>query len=110
MRQMMFPERRYGGDVRVGGVHEAVFVPGDIYLDVNGGFQTVFRVLSGDQIPLPPFILNVTPFTSVLPLLNSFFYLFLTSIQPLLRHESRATVWKPRSTDLGSHGISKVLR
>ena len=39
---------------------------------VNGGFQTVVRVLWGNEIPLPPFYLNLTPF---LPQ----FYLILTS-------------------------------
>ena len=42
---------------------------------VNGGFQTVVRVLSGHRIPLPPFNLSLTSF---LPLFN----LFLTSFLP----------------------------
>ena len=33
MRQMMFSRGRYGGDVRVGGVHGVVSVPWDISLD-----------------------------------------------------------------------------
>ena len=39
----------------------------------NGGFQTVVRVSSGEQIRLPPFNLNLTPF-----------YLNFTSLKPLL--------------------------
>ena len=42
---------------------------------VNGGFQTVVRVLWGNEIPLPPFYLNSTPF---LPQ----FYLILTPFLP----------------------------
>ena len=30
---------------------------------VNGGFQTVVRVLWGNEIPLPPFYLDLTFFT-----------------------------------------------
>ena len=50
----------------------------------------------------PPFNLKLSPFLprfylsfSLLLTVN----LFLTSIQPLLRRESRATIWKPRFTD-----------
>ena len=35
MRQTMFPGKRYGGDVRVGGVHEVVSVPWGIYLNCD---------------------------------------------------------------------------
>ena len=42
---------------------------------VNGGFQTVVRVLCGNEIPLPPFDLNLIPF---LPQ----FYLNFTSFLP----------------------------
>ena len=35
MRQMMLPEGRYVVDVRVGGVHEVVSVPWDMFLDNN---------------------------------------------------------------------------
>ena len=67
---------------------------------VNGGFQTVVRVLSGEQIPLPPFYLNLTPFlpqfylilTSFLP----FFNLNLTSAQPAIsNHGLETTVYIP---------------
>ena len=37
-------------------------VPTNYQGSVNGGFQTVVRVLSGDRIPLPPFSLNLTSF------------------------------------------------
>ena len=66
---------------------------------VNGGFQTVVRVLWGNEILLPPFYLNFTSFSPQFCLFLTSFLPFLTSIQPLLRHESRTTVWKPRSTD-----------
>ena len=46
MRQMMFPGGRYGRDVRVGGVHEVVFVPGDIYLDLRES-HTLEKVSNG---------------------------------------------------------------
>ena len=59
---------------------------------VNDGFQTVVRVLWGNEIPIPPSNLY---FTSILPLLN----LVFTSIKPLLSRQSRPTVWKPRFTD-----------
>ena len=32
---------------------------------VNGGFQMVVRVLSGELISLPPFYLNLTPFIGI---------------------------------------------
>ena len=66
---------------------------------VNGGFQTMVRVWSGEQIPVPPSNLN---FASVLPHFNLFVtsFLILTSFQPLRIQQSRTTVWKPRFTDL----------
>ena len=50
---------------------------GKIQGSVNGGFQTVVRVFWGNEIPLPPFYLNLT---SCLPQFYLFFNLFLTSI------------------------------
>ena len=63
---------------------------------VNGGFQTVVRVLWGNEIPLPPVYLNLTPFlpqfnlilTSFLP--NS--YLNLTSAQPAISNHGLETM------------------
>ena len=46
---------------------------------INGGFQTVVRVLSGDQILLPPFYLNLTSFLPQLYLILTSFFLFWTS-------------------------------
>ena len=43
---------------------------------VNGGFQTVVRVLSGGHFPPPPFYLDLTPFDLSLPLFNLFFTSF----------------------------------
>ena len=44
---------------------------------IDGGFQTVFRVLSGDRIPLPPFNLDSTQFLlQFLFTVASFFILF----------------------------------
>ena len=68
---------------------------------VNGGFQTVVRVRCGEQIPAPPFNLDLT---SILPLFYLNFTLFnllkkKTSFKPLLSRQSRTTVWKPRFTD-----------
>ena len=54
------------------------------------------RVLSGEEIALPPF-----------NLISTSFYLFLNSIKSLLRRESRTMVWKPRFTDPGEIEISK---
>ena len=45
----------------------------------NGGFQTVVRVRSGEQLPAPHFNLNLT---SVLPLLDLSFTSFLPHFNP----------------------------
>ena len=62
----------------------------------NGGFQTVVRVLCGEQISLPLFNLKLTPFylsfTSSLPL----FDLNLTSASPgISNHGLETTVYRP---------------
>ena len=65
-------------------VHAKVRVVKTVFLEngvfqgsVNGGFQTVVRVLSGEQIPPPPFLPQFNPlFTSILPLFNLFFTFF----------------------------------
>ena len=67
---------------------------------VNGGFQTVVRVWSGEQIPAPHltsiFYLN---FTSVLHLFLTSFYLNLTSAQPAIsNHGLETTVYTPLVT------------
>ena len=67
---------------------------------VNGGFQTVVRVLWGNGIPLPPFYLNLNPFLPQFYLfLTSFspnFYLNLTSAQPAIsNHGLETTVYTP---------------
>ena len=71
---------------------------------VNGGFQTVVRVLRGNEIPLPPFYLsftsilpqfylNLTPF---LPLFNLFLTSFLTPSEPTIsNHGLETTVYRP---------------
>ena len=67
---------------------------------VNGGFQTVVRVWSGEQVPAPHFNLKLT---SIIPLLSlnfdhflTSFYLILTSTQPAIsNHGLETTVYKP---------------
>ena len=59
-----------GGRDFVQKIKEALFCRGQG--SVNGGFQTVVRVLSGGHIPLPPFNLNLTPFLSQLNLFVTF--------------------------------------
>ena len=56
------------------------------------------RVLSGDQIPLPPFNLNLTPFcTSVL-------HLFLTSFLPLFNLNLTSA-----SSGISNHGLETTV-
>ena len=67
---------------------------------VNGGFQTVVRVLSGEQISLPPFYLNLTPFLSQFYLILTFFLplfnLNLTSARfEISNHGLETTVYRP---------------
>ena len=64
---------------------------------VNGGFQTVVRVSSREQIPAPHFNLNLT---SVLPQ----FYLFLTSFLPQFYLCSAGNL-EPR---FGNHGLQTL--
>ena len=64
---------------------------------VNGGFQTVVRVLSGDRIPLPPFNLNLTSF---LPHLNLLFTSFLPQFN--LRFFGNLQPW------FGNHGLQTL--
>ena len=63
----------------------------------NGGFQTVVRVFWGNEIPLPPFYLNLTSF---LPQ----FYLFLASFLPSLSLD--LTSAPPR---ISSHGLETTV-
>ena len=67
---------------------------------VHGGFQTVVRVWSGEQIPAPHFNLDLT---SVLPVLTSSF-LFLTSFLPPFNICSAGNL-EPR---FGNHGIQTL--
>ena len=64
---------------------------------VNGGFQTVVRVLSGDRNPLPPFHLNLTSFLTQL-------YLILTSILPLFNLNLTSA-----SSGISSHGLETTV-
>ena len=64
---------------------------------VNGGFQTVVRVLSGDRIPLPPFYLNLT---SLLPQC----YLILTSFLPLFNLNLTSA-----SSGISNHGLETTV-
>ena len=70
---------------------------------VNGGFQTVVRVWSGEQIPAPHFYLSFTSITQ--------FYLGVTSIVPFLT--SFLPQFNLRSTGnleprFGSHGLQTL--
>ena len=47
---------------------------------VNGGFQTVVRVSSGEQIPTPHLNLNLAQFLPLFYLNFTFFNLFFTSV------------------------------
>ena len=70
------------------------FVPEAIFQgSVNGGFQTMVRVWSGDRIPLPPCNLN---FASFLPQ----FYLIWTSFLPLF-HVNLTSA----SSGISNHGL-----
>ena len=60
---------------------------------VNGGFQTVVRVLSGDPFRLPPLNLHLTPFFPQV-------YLFLTSCFPL---------FTTASPGISSHGLETTV-
>ena len=64
---------------------------------VNGGFQTVVRVLSGERIPLPPFYLNLISF---LPQ----FYLLLTSFLPLFNLNLTSA-----SSRISNHGLETTV-
>ena len=73
--------------------------PGDSSLQgsVNGGFQTVVRVLSGQRIPLPPFNLNLTSF---LPQV----YLILTSLLPFFNLNLTSA-----SSGISNHGLETTV-
>ena len=75
----------------------------EIQGSVNGGFQTVVRVLSRDQIPLPSFDLNLTSF---LPQVCLFFTLFPSSLKPPF-NLCFVTSLEPR---LGNHGLQTLGR
>ena len=64
---------------------------------VNGGFQTVVRVFWGNEIPLPPFYLNLTSF---LPQ----FYLVLTSFLPFFNLNLTSA-----SSRISSHGLETTV-
>ena len=68
---------------------------------VNGGFQMVVRVLSGEQIPLPPFNPNLTPF---LPQL----YLFLTSFLPVPKPQFNLCFVGNVEPWFGNHGLQTL--
>ena len=64
---------------------------------VNGGFQTVVRVLWGNEIPLPPSYLNLTSF---LPQ----FCLFLTFFLPLFNLNLTSA-----SSRISNHGLETTV-
>ena len=67
---------------------------------VNGGFQQVARVWSGEQIPHPIFTSSYLNFASVLPQ----FYLFLTFLKPHFNLCSASNL-EPR---FGNHGLQTL--
>ena len=66
---------------------------------VNGGCQTVIRVLFGDQTPLPPFNLHVTPFLPQFDLIFTFLTFLALNLTSALSGISNngveITVYKP---------------
>ena len=71
--------------------------PGKTQGSVGCGFQTVVRVFWGNEVPLPPFYLNLTSF---LPQ----FYLLLTSFLPLLNLNLTSA-----SSRISNHGLETTV-
>ena len=85
----------FGSFPRTFGLQHCKRVVGACRGSINGGFQTVVRVWSAEQIPAPHLNLKITSiyrhykFTSVLPQVYLFLTSFVTSLKPLLSQQSR---------------------